>query len=272
MATSRPSPVQLYLSSESATQFLNGTSKSDLLFLFKSPIIPPSNYNMTLSVKNAYVPISFTILNNTNNTFILNDTTYTIPEGNFTATELATTIMNTVSATEPSFTVEFSSTTNKYTFSDTTDFTIDGTCLSILGLSGASSSSSAELVSTYPVDLTGQNVIYVDIKNLTTFNLSSTTGNRTSIVASILVSVPYGSVLYHENTSGTFFTLQEDHISFIHLRLLGEDQKTLLDLNNFNFSITLEIGFTEKTLQPNIQNTYKDVYKEYLMKLLEKQA
>ena len=265
-------PVQVYLSSSDATQYLNDTAKSDMIFLFKSPIIPPAGYNMTLSLKNVYIPISFTILNSKNNTFILNDTTYTIPEGNYTATELATTIMNTVSATEPSFTVEFSSTTNKYTFSDTTDFTIDGTCLSILGLPGASSSSSGELVSTYPVDLTGDNVIYVDVRNLTTFNLSSTSGARTSIIASLLVSVPYGSVLYYEDTNNTQFTLQEDSVSFFHIRLYGEDQTTLLDLNNFNFSITLEIGFIPKAHQPTLPTSYKDTYREYLARVLAQSA
>lgn len=267
--SARPSPVQIFLSSSDTTQLLNGTHKSDLLFLFKSPIIPPPNYNMTLTLKNAYILISFTILNETNNTFILNNATYTIPEGNYTATELASAIMDTIAPVEPAFTIEFSSITNKYTFSDTTDFTVDGTCLFILGLSGASSSTGQELVSTYPVDLTGDNVIYVDIRNLTTFNISSTTANRTSIVGSILVSVPYGSVLYHEDTSKTAFTLQEDHISFIHLRLLGEDQKTLLNLKfEFN-SITLEIGFTEKTIQPSVPSTFKDAYKDYITQLTQ---
>lgn len=262
-------PVQLFLSSEDATQFLNGTSKSDLLFLFKSPVIPPPAYNMTLRLVNMYLPISFTILNDTNNTFTLNSVDYTIPKGNYTATELGTTIMNVVSGTEPSFTIEFSSITNKYTFSDTTDFTIDGSCLRILGLSAASSSTSAELVSTYPVDLTGDNIVYVDVRNMTTFNLSSTTGARTSIVSSILVNVPYGSVLYYNDTTGTAFTLQEDHLSFIHVRLCGEDQTTLLDLNNFNWSLTLEIGFIPKSAQPTLPSTYKDVYKDYLKQLME---
>lgn len=71
-----------------------------------------------------YVPVSFY------NTFKRNGTYYTIPEGNYTATELATATMDLVSG---SFTIEFSSITNKYTFTDTGNFTIGGSCLSVLG-------------------------------------------------------------------------------------------------------------------------------------------
>lgn len=262
--------IQIYLSSSDATQYFNETAKSDMVFLFKQPVIPPPNYYMTLRLVNLYLPISFTIINDTNNVFTLNSVSCTIPHGNYTATELATTIMNLVNSSEPAFTIAFSSITNKYTFSSVEDFTVHGTCLSILGLSGSSSSSSSELTATYPVDLTGQNVVYVDVKNISTFNLSSTTSARTSIIGSVLVNVPYGSVLYHEDTSGTTFTIQEDHISFLHIKLYGEDQQTLLDLNDFNWSLTLEVGFTERVVQPSLPNTYRDVYKEYIKSLVGK--
>ena len=109
----------------------------------------------------------------------------------------------------------------------------------------------------------------MDCKNLSTPNLTSTTGTKTSIIKSVLVDVPYGSVLYHEDTTNTMFVIQEEHISFFHIRLYGEDQITLLDMNNFEFSITLEIGFVEKTYQPILSNTYKDVYKNYINSLVQ---
>lgn len=229
-----PSPVQLYLSSSDATQQLNGEAKSDLIYLFTSPVIPPQNYNMTLKVVKMYLPISFTIINSTNNNLNLNTRQYTIPHGNYSATDLATAIMDAVSEYEPSFTVEFNSITNKYRFSDLSSFELSGTIMELIGFYKDTVGFGPELFSHLPVDLTGQNIIYIDVKNLSTFNLSSSTQTRTSIVGSVLVNVPYGSVLYYEDTTGTAFTIQEDHISFIHVRLLGEDQKTLLDLLNFD--------------------------------------
>ena len=268
------SPVQIYLSSSDATQHLNGTLKSDMLFLFKSPIVPPPTHFMTLRLVNAYVPISFTIINDTNDQFELSGTSYTIPHGNYTAVELGTLLMILTAYDDPTFTVEFSQNTGKFTFSSAvaSKFTIDGTCLKILGLPEASSATDYELVSVYPADLTGQNILYVDVKNLTTFNLSSSTKARTSIIGSILVNVQHGSVLYYEDTGNTQFTIQEDSISFLHIRLYGEDMTTLLDLNDFSWALTLEVGFVEKTLQPTIPSTYKDLYKDYITQLLNKRA
>lgn len=265
------SPVQIYLSSNDATQQLNGTMKSDMTFLFKSPIVPPPTHYMTLRLVNTYIPISFTIINGSNDQFELGGNSYTIPHGNYTAVELGTLLMTMTTYDDPTFTVEFSQNTGKYTFSSavSSKFTIGGTCLRILGLPEASSAVDYELTSVYPVDLTGQNIVYVDVKNLTTFNLSSSTKSRTSIIGSILVNVPHGSVLYYEDTSNTRFTVQEDSISFLHIRLYGEDMATLLDLNDFNWALTLEVGFVEKSVQPTIPSTYKDLYKEYITQLLK---
>jgi len=259
--------IEIYLQSQYATKKMNSTYNSDLLFLFTTPIVPPLNHNMTLKLKNMYVPISFTVINNNNNTFTLNSVDYTIPNGNYTAKQLATKLMSLVSGDEPAFTVSFSSITNKYTFSSSDDFTIDGTCDYVLGLDGETSSSSNELESTYPVDLTGDNMVFLDVKNLSTSNLASSSGTTTSIVASVLVDVPYGSVLYYTNTSESYFTIQQDHISFIHLALYGEDATTLLDLNNFDWSCTVEIGFVPKQSQPTVANTFKDIYVEYIKSL-----
>ena len=108
-----------------------------------------------------YLPISFTIINDNNNQFYLNDIQYTIPNGNYNATTLSTAIMDLVADDEPSFTITFNNITNKYTFEDTTDFTInaESTCLYILGFDDEVSSSSLSLTSTYPIDLTGDNIV-----------------------------------------------------------------------------------------------------------------
>lgn len=261
--------IEIYLQSQYATKKMNDTNNSDLLFLFTTPIVPPAGHNMTLKLKNLYIPVSFTIINSNNNTLTLNSVDYTITEGNYTAKQLATKIMDLVAGDEPAFTVSFSSITGKYTFSSSDDFTIGGTVDYVLGLEGETPSSSSELTSTYPVDLTGENVIFIDVKNLSTSNLLSSTGTTGSIIASVLVDVPHGSVLYYENRSESYFTIQQDHISFIHISLYGEDCATLLDLNNFDWSCCLQIGFEEKRSLPSLVNSFKDVYVQYL-KSLEK--
>lgn len=264
------SPIQVYLNSNTATDYLNGTSKSDMVFYTNSPIVPPVNYNMTLKVVNLYVPISFTLINANNDVFIFNSHELKIPHGNYNATELQKVLTELVSPYDATWGVSFYQPTNKYTFTSTlSNFTLDGSCLYLLGFITAKSSSGLTLTSEVPINLTGDNIIYLDIPNISTFNLSSASGSRTSIVGSVLVDIPYGSVLYFNDTSDTRFVVQEDHISFWHIKLVGEDQITPLDLNNLDWGLTLEISFVPKTFQPSFSQTYKDTYTKYLEGLIK---
>lgn len=235
-----------------------------MIFYFSTPVVPPPNHNMTIKVLNFTMPVSYTLVNSTNNTLVVSGTTYTLTSGNYTATTLKSHLSSLLSG----YTISFSSSTNKYTFThSSTNFTISSssTCLKLLGFpSGEDTTSSGlTLTSTYPIDLSGDNVMYIDVANLLTTNLSSAEGSRTSIVKSVLLSVPYGSVLYNEDSTGSQgATIQEDHIGFLHIRLYGEDATTLLDLNNSNWVMALEIGFIEKQNQPTLG--YQDFFKQYI--------
>ena len=266
------SPIEIYLSSQYATTKFNGTSNSDMTFLFTSPIIPPLNHNMTLRLKNIYLPLSMYIINETNNVLVIDTSTYILSEGNYNANTLKTELSSKLGV---NYTITYNNITNKLTFTNSLgNFTIQSTstCLRILGfLENISYSSVANsLTSIYPIDLTGDNIVYISVPNLKTFNLSSKTSTQTSIISSLLVEVPYGSVLYYENPVLIGSVIQEDHISFIHVRVYGEDENTLLNLENAEWSITLEIGFIPKMEQPTISNSMKDIYKNYIESLINK--
>jgi hypothetical protein len=266
-------PIQIYLNSSYATKKLNDSKNSDMIFYFTSPVAPPPNHNMTLKVLNITVPVSYTLVNDSNNTLIVNDSTYTLTNGNYNATTLKTHLSSILTG----YTVTFSSITNKFTIThSTTNFTISSssTCQKLLGFPSdqAVSSTSLTLTSTYPIDLSGDNVMYIDIANLVTMNLSSSSGNRTSIVKSVLLNVPYGSVLYNEDTTGMEgVVIQEDHIGFLHVRLFGEDATTLLDLYNSNWQMTVEIGFVQKSNQPTLVNSFQDIFRQYIDRLSNEQ-
>ena len=265
------SVLQIYLQSQNATRVNNSSYNSDLIFLFKSPVVPPAGHNLTLRLVNLYVPIVFTIIDSTNNFLTVTGYEYYVPDGNYTAENLATTIMDLISVEFPTMTISFDTITNKLTFTDGVgEFTIGGTILYVLGFSNTAVSTGGILTSTYPVDLTGINNIYVNVVNLATPCLSSADDGNSSVIRSILVDVPCGSVLYYESRDNNYYTIQEDHISFIHLQLLGEDGQTCLNLNNFDWSCTLEIGSSVIQQQPIVVNKFKDVYRNYLEQLLQK--
>lgn len=263
--------LQIYLSSQYASQKLNSSYNSDVLFYFKSPIVPPLGYNMTIKVLNASIPVSFTLVDSSNNSLIINSTTYVLTSGNYNATTMVTMLQSIL----PNyFTISYNTTTGKFTFVSTNaQFTVSSssTCLTLLGFSGSTTSSSTvgayTLSSTYVCDLSGNNMLYLDLANLHTTNLSSISGTRTSIVKSIINNVSYGSVLFVQDTGTAPIFIQEDHLGFAHVRILGEDESTLINFNNADWQITLEVGFAPKQVQPTLALPFEDIYQSYIKKL-----
>ena len=225
------------------------------------PIIPPPDHNMTIKLLNFYVPISFYNINDNNNTIIINSVDYTITKGNYNASNLLAELQYLLNGL---IGVSFDASTNFFKFTGSSSFTLDGSSLTILGFDTAQTSVGNVITSTYPIDLTGDNVVYFDVPNIMTPNLASSSGDRTSLIHSLNIDVPFGSVLYYENSTSFYHVVQESHISFFHVRLLGEDQKTPLDLQNHNWAATIEIGFVPKQVQPTTAGNFKEIYQQYL--------
>lgn len=260
--------IEIYLRSSDATQVFNGSYNSDTIFLFKQPIIVPNGYNMIFLLKKFNVPVGFYIIDSDNNKLYIDDVMYTISEGNHTAKSLQTELSSVLPS---SFSISYDTIKNTYTFSNTTDFTFnsESTILRVLGFDKDIdvSSSSNSLTSIYPIDLSGQNTIYIDVPNIKTFNLDSRTGLFSSTIASINANVPYGNVLYYEDSVNSGALLQEDNLSFLNVRILGEDGTTLLNLQNNTWSMTFTITFTPKTdaLVNTSNKDFNNIYKNFVL-------
>jgi hypothetical protein len=265
--------IEIYLRSSDATQIFNGSYNSDTIFLFKQPIIVPNGYNMIFLLKKFNVPVGFYIIDDTNNQLYVNDVLYTISQGNHTAKTLQTELSSVLPS---SFSISYDTIKNTYTFTNTTNFTFnnESTILRVLGFNNNVdvSSTGNQLTSIYPIDLSGQNTIYIDVPNIKTFNLDSRTGLFSSTIASINSDVPYGNVLYYEDAVNSGSLLQEDNLTYIHLRILGEDGITLLNLQNNGWSATFTISFTPKTdgLVNTTNKDFNQIYKNYVMDLINK--
>ena len=106
--------TQIYLNSTSADIFMNGTMKSHLAFCFRNPIQVNKNaIEMRLSVVNAQIPISWYLINNTNNQIIITisgiSTTYLFKQGNYNVNSFITEWNNSIG---PNWTLTFDSITN----------------------------------------------------------------------------------------------------------------------------------------------------------------
>lgn len=252
---------EIYLDSQYASVNLGATSgkNSDVYFFLSTPIVVGNDYDVVLRLQNFVCPMSFFVVNDSNNTLIVDETTYTIPEGNYNANTLQTKLASLLS----SFTVTYDATTNKLTFQKTSSFTFasNSTCLKLLGFAEATAQTSVanKLTSTYVVNLAGTSLIYIDCPNITTRNISAKqNGGFTSIIKNVLVDVPYGSVLSYVNNTNSATLLGEKCISYFHIRLLDDDYN-LLDLNGQYFTLTLELFYYQNGNAPGFTGNLTDI-------------
>lgn len=265
-------PQEIYLSSKYATLKVNGDDNSDMLFYFNTPIICPVGYAMKLKLVNFTFPVAFYLVDDNNNKLYVNGALYTLTNGNYNATSLKT--MLTTILSPLALTITYNTATNKFTFTRTSSFTFNSTstCFILLGfLEGYSYSSVANsLTSTTVVNLSGQyNVVYFDVPNFTTYNLSSVIKGRTTILSSIPVAVPPGSVVFWDNTYDSHTVVQDDIISFFHIRVLGEDLTSRVEFQGQHWNATLFIEFVPRQDTTELANqTFSQAYDMYKNKLI----
>jgi hypothetical protein len=245
--------IELYLDSQYASVNLNSPRNSDLYFFLKTPIIVGNDHDIVLRVDNFTCPISFTLVNTSNNRLTTDAGSFFITPGNYNALSLRAELARLL----PTFTVSFDSVTGKLTFQAGASFSFlsSSTCFKLLGfIEGSNRASTANsLTSDYVVNLSGTSLIYIDVPNLTTRNVSSRNGGAfTTIVKSLPVAVPYGSILSYVNNTSAATKLGEKYISFIQVRLLDDDYN-VLDLGGQHFTLTIEIFFFKNGNEPGFR-------------------
>ena len=251
---SRLQSQELYLDSAYATINTTNNGNGDVYFFLSAPVLVGNDHDIVLRLDNFTLPISFFLLDTGNNSLVINGITYTIAPGNYNALTLA----STIDALIPQI-ATYTASNNKFTFTSNSAFTVSGssTCFGVIGFNSGTdqvatlSGGKYTLTSTYIVNLSGTPIVYIDIPNLTTRNISSkNNGGFTTIVKSIIQNVPYGSILSYVNNTMSAVVLREKYISYIHVRLLDSNYN-ILNLNGQNFNLTLELFFYNNGSAPN---------------------
>ena len=171
--------TQIYLNSQTADIYINGTMKSNVVFFFEDPLqINKRAYEMRMSIVNAQMPISWYLINDTNNLIIINSVNYYFKKGNYNIHTFITEWTNSIG---PNWVLTFDSVTNKITFKYTSNFIFSDSVINsifpIIGLKSNTvyNSSSLSLVAPYCFNFCG--LSRINIKS-STFNL----GDRKSVV------------------------------------------------------------------------------------------
>lgn len=217
-----------------------------------------------IKVLSAEIPFVFDVINPGNNTFIYTTAgtpnTITIPSGTYTGTTLAAQLQTLISAITVGFTVTWSSTTLKFTFTYplaaawSLSFTNRNTAYSPMGfLPGSVNSATgvgSTVVSTIIAQVSGPYYLYVNsttIGSLINFNLpdGSITGGIGPEICRIPINVQYGSVIFYNDPDPAkyfdFFTGVQ-FSSFDFYLTLGSDQyQKPLDMKGSPWSLKLGI-------------------------------
>jgi hypothetical protein len=228
----------------------NGTMKSNVYFNFSGLLKEEEGIKQVyISVINAQLPVSYYIINNTNNSLILfyNSIYYhfIIPDGNYNATTLINTLTGLFISTP--ITITINKLTGILSFSSIADFSFlyeYNSIMPILGFDKANAtatliSGTYKMSAPYPLNLLG--IKLIEIKS-SAFALTSF-DSRTLNASSVLVSMPsdkppFNLISYVSNNPLDNHILNQRILNGFDI-LITDENNNFLDFHNIDWSMTI---------------------------------
>lgn len=221
---------------------LNDSFKSKLSISLPDLTFHEKIENIYFSVQHAEIPASFYVVNYTNNTIVINSITYIIPLGNYNATTLITALNILL----PTYTITYSSITNRYTFSNTTSFTINASSSSksIIGLGNTNETAILNLgvySLTLPYSVNFIPIPRINFKsNFFRFNNFNSNDNSNDLFLSIQNNVNINSMIQYLNQTQIKFRVDDKNITTFIISIC-DDEGNYINFNNQDIFITLQI-------------------------------
>ena len=256
--------TQIYLNSATADIYLNSSLKSNVVFVFRNPIVIHKNaIEMKVSVVNAQIPVSWYLINNANNKFSITiagvTTTYYFKNGNY---NINTFISEWANSVGNGWTLTYSNITNKISFSYSEDFSFSDNVNSLFGVLGFKKgtiyfSSSSILQAPFCCNFAG--ITRLNLKS-SCFNLNNVDSlnkgiNRT--IAIIPVSSTSSGYVFYNNFTQYKNIFKNNEISTLGIEIY-DDFKNFIDFNNVDWSLTLQIDILSEVIQTI--DTLDDIY------------
>lgn len=238
----------IVLNSADATK-LNGTNNSNVNFQMNGLLRQDLNIIQShIQLIASQIPHSFYIINIYNNKLYYTIGTIfsvTVPEGNYNAFNLITTMQSLFLANGHTITPVISRITGKITYTGTTNFTfntLNSIILKILGFlpNVNTSSVSNVLASPFPLNLLGIKRITITSRNLATIavNTLNLKTQTQSILATTYINEPVYGLVTHSNTTNANHLLKVSIIDNIDLQFADEDGN-FINFNNQEWTMKL---------------------------------
>lgn len=244
--------IKLFFNTLNNTNMTNNSTDTsyygDLTFKLKVPLQLTNIkkiWNLSIADMIVYIDWSMISAYLLNNIFYYSinggiETTFTIPDGSYTSTDLKNYLTN-----NSAFTVTYSTITNKFTFVHSTyNFTLrfdENSAYEELGFkSGYSYTSTAKsLTSSYSIDLSGSRQLFVKTSILTKNIDPQTMSNCSYILDNVPINVDNYNLLSYTSTNYFRAEIIDKYISEIRIQLL-DDEYNIIGIKS-HWSITLQL-------------------------------
>lgn len=235
------------LNSDFAAIKRNGSFLSDVVFELGSVLQDHHDIvHREITLSRAQIPVSFYIINYTNEKFILNNTTIDIPVGNYNSNTLSSTMVSLIqTALGITMSITISKVTGKFTFSASVPFTFKSASSDqIIGFSGSDlvgilSGGVYSAIAPFPCNLIG----------ITQLNISSTllngqnfvSGGQSNLLATVTVNTgAFGLILY---SSVLPISITNRDIDAIDIQI-KDNQNQFVNFNNCHWTMTILVHLT----------------------------
>ena len=252
------------------TQIYNISSKDSMNGSFKSQImvsLPDLNFsdpviqNVYLSVLHCEVPNSFYIVNYTCNILVLNSISYTIPVGNYNANTLITAIKLLIPA---SFNIVYGSATNKYTWTNTSNFTINSSLSTIRNIIGVGStditSVSNTLICPFVVNFLPLPRLNFKTNAFKLHNFNQVDGSS-DLFLSLQNNAGQQGMINFSNEENIKFSINDKSITTFVINVT-DDSGFYINFNNVDWYLTFKIDI--EYIEQLKNSTFEDILKTNL--------
>ena len=232
-----------------------------------------------LSIKSAEFPVSFYLINDTNNSISINNVVYTLIKGNYNVKTFITSLKTLLGET---YTITYNSITLKITITSSTSFTLNISKTTMTKFLGIFSSSDITSVLNNGVYFITSNYVVnflpiqrINLRTNISFENFDNRDKSNDLLLSIQnnANIIAGNILYNNDTSLKYL-LNEKDISNFTLRITDEEDNTI-DFNNCNWNISFEIDYIYRSIPIKnnlgrfIRNNNLEFVKEYIKSLEE---
>lgn len=245
------------------TRLFNISSSNALNDSFKSKVniqLPDLTFhneniqNVYLSVSHCEVPNSFYVINYTNNQIVINNITYTITVGNYNVNSFITVALSVLPT---GFNITYSSIINKFTFTYTTNFTINAsspnsTINKIIGL-GSTNITSISNTLTLPYVINFLPIQRINFKsNFFKLNNYNSSDGSSDVFLCLQNNAGQLSMINYINQSNDEYLIQDRNITNFTINVT-DDLNNLINFNNIDWTLSFKIKI--EYLDTNTPNT-----------------